>query len=1145
MKIKGGNETMKQKTQKFSVLLLSILMVLSLAMIAACNNGSDETANSETPSSVYTIGLNAQMLELKRYGRADLSATVYKDGVATSDAVDWSSGNTSIATVSDGVIIAVGEGSTQIIASAHGQNVYCSVSVTDEGVVPRLIVSDETIPLMYNSENPSYYDIVAEVEFYDYDTSDAVITYKAIQLTSSVIDISTDGRVTAKKAGKATVLVSAIWNGYECIEVPVSVIVYDDIEVQLFDDEDTILTPDEETLLYTWGGIVQGSVFANTKEISVKVLKESKLLADAAVTWFSDNNDVVMVEKGIITAKEAGTAKIWCEYSDGVNKYESLRCTVKVSYPWVDLTEKNDAKFLFKENSAFDFLELYIGEDAVHQTDAVYADGCDTSILINGKINIDLLAGGANILLFADADTYGYILPVTVITKNILSAQDFDEWRKIDGNHGSNNQTVYTYGKDEYILLSNDITISDADWGAYRNGAYAGFFDGNDVGFTGTFDGNGHTITVQSVGTGGLFGDLGRGSVIKNLGVIAQLTGKSGSRAAAIAALVEGASLDNCYIQAKTGGDNSYGGVVFAGVMSLEMTNCVIDSTPGIDVNAAWSSILTSYVRQGWEDNLKFENVVGISNTAGNAVFARVMNDAGNAYVNYSMGVTIIDGSADGFNIETYNLTSFDASGFNTKYFFVEDGYIPQWNKTASDFEAVLAFSEDSVDITTDTEADNHTVEPQYNFTYRGAMITPENVVWTITKGESCVSVTQEGVITGTAEGTAVITLTVTYKGQNYIDTVTVNVTIPTNSFTPVQEIIFNKTNTTYDTIALVKALWGNQVDKTITDIRYGSAAASASIISDSAFDWTNIPVGENRVFYVVSDNIAYEFTAKIVSKQIGSAEEFMTWRKANQWSGRSESGTRVKYSYGKDEYILLTGSFTITEELMQRVYLEGMYNTVYPDIGFMGVFDGNGYTITAEKAALSGLFGDMGEGSVIKNLGVIATISNTSSATNIGVAAVRPAALANRAYGVTLQDCYFEVACGTNINHSGLLFATAAEITIKNCIIVGTPGYRTSDGSIPKASSSALVTSWVPINHYNSIYCEDVVAVSRDKNNQAFAINGNNSAFVTDVTVIDGSTELFDITTYELTGIDINGYNTKYFVVTENRIPQWKSIQA
>ena len=1603
---------MTTKCRRLFALLLGILMALSLVVLAACNNGEEE----ETPDPVYTIGLSAQVLELERYGRGELSATVYKDGVATADAVEWSSGNTSVATVSGGVVVAVGKGSTQITASAQGQEASCSVTVTDEGIVPRLTVADETIPLTYRAADPGYYDIVAEVEFYDYDTSDAVISYEAVTSADSdpsVIELSSEGRVTAKKAGRATVLVSATWNGYNCTEVPVSVVVYDDIEVQLLGEEDTVLVPGEETALYTWGGAVQENVFAKAAEFSAKVFKEAEQVTEAAVTWHTDNENVVSVDNGTVTAKSEGTAKIWCEYNDGVKVYESLRRTVTVSYPWVDLTEDSDAEYLFTGSSAADVLQKYVREDATHQTDAVYAEESDTSILSDGKIDISSLAGGAHVLSFMDTDTYGYILPVTVVTKIIGTAKEFMDWREETSKNAKTYtmgntamEDAYTYGEGEYILLTADITLTDdLQHQIWLQTSADTVPTDNKLGFLGTFDGNGYTITAQQAGRSGLFGDIGSGAVIKNLGVVATLSSTtvapdaSGSnqstRPAALASRAYGVTLENCYFDVTCGSHVNHSGLLFMAAADITIENCVIVGTPGNGSAAGSSALVTSWVPYNHDNSIECVNVIAISRNAGNQAFAY------NGYSAFTANVSVIDGSAAGFNIETYRLSGFDDSGFNTEYFFVEEGYIPQWNKTSENYKPEAAITADSVDVTTDAEAGNHTVQLDYTLTYRGTEVTPEKIEWSVTSGDTFASVSDAGVVTGLAEGTAEVTLTVTYDNVEYTDTITVNVTIPTDSVTPAQDVLFDKTNTSYNADALAKALWGDQTDKVITDLRYGSAAASASIVNDSAYVWTDVPAGEDRVFYAVSDNVAYEFTALVVSRQIGSAEEFMDWReetsknaktyvndasakadvytygegeyilltaditltedlqhqiwlqtaasavladdkvgflgtfdgngytitaqkagrsglfgdigsgaviknlgvvatlsstaaapdannnnqgtrpaalasraygvtlencyisfdaspasglgytgifstagnitlencviegtpltkgtgqsalltsyvpggytvtctnvvavsynannlifaandtngnevaditvingsaagfdittyklaesfdtsgfnteyffvetgyipqwnktaadfkpvlalsensievttetgadgntaqlgytftyrgtvltpekvewsvtsgdtfasvsdagvvtgiaegtaeitltvtydeqeytatatvdvtmpvqdaeltedvvflksvtdlassltaediwgaatdktiadirygsaaasasilsegvldwtnvslgenefyvigsdnvaykftallvtktigsaeefmdwrKANVWSGQSENGVRVKYTYGKDEYILLTSSFTIEEELMQRVYFEAAFDGVYTDIGFLGIFDGNGYTITAEKAALSGLFGDIGEGAVIKNLGVVARLSDTSSASDIGVTAVRPAALANRAYGVTLQNCYFDVTCGTNVNHSGLLFATAANITFENCVIVGTPGNGTA------AATSALVTSWVPNNYYNSIYCENVVAISRNASNQAFAHNGNNSAFTADVTVIDGSAAGFDIATYELTDFDASGFNTEYFTVTENRIPQWKGVQA
>ena len=1131
---------MNTKRRRLFALLLGLVLVLSFVMLAACDNGEEE----EPQGPVYTIGLSAQVLELERYGRGELTATVYKDGVATTDSVTWSSANTAVATVSGGVVVAVGEGSAQITAAAQGQTAACTVTVTDEGIVPQLVVADTTIPLTYRADDPGYYDILAEVKFYDYDTSDAVISYEAVTSDTSdpsVIELSPEGRVTAKKMGRATVLVSATWNGYTCTEVPVSVVVYDDIEVRLLDEEDVALTPGETSALYTWAGTVEGNTFTKSETFGAKVLKKTEEVADATVEWQTSDAAVAEVKDGVVTAKAEGTAEIWCEYTEGDFVYESLRRTVTVSYPWVDLAESAAAEYLVANQNAADVLKEYVS-DTTHTTDAVYIEDGDENILSAGKIDIATLAGGANVLLFKDNDAYGYILSVTVVTKTIGDADEFTAWR--EANHGDNNQKVYTYGKGEYVLLRTDITIAEANWGAYRNGAYSGYFDGKEVGFLGTFDGGGNTITVQSAGTGGLFGDLGNGSVIKNLGVVAQLTSKGGSRPAALAALAEGATIDNCYIQAKTGGENSYGGVVIAGVASVTMTNCVIDSTPGTNANSAWSAVFTSYVRRGWEDNLKFENVVGISRTAGNTVFARVMNDAGNAYTDQNTGVTVVDGSAAGFDIETHKLADFDASGFNSECFFVEEGYIPLWHAQATDIQPELAFNESSVDITTDKDADNNSAQLKYSFTYRGSAITPDEVEWEVTEGTAYASVSDDGVVTGTDMGTAEVTLTVTYNEQEYTATITVNVTIPTEDVTPKQEMLFDKsTDTAFDATALAEAIWGADSGKTITDLRYGSAAASASVVNADTYDWASVPAGEERVFYAVADDVAYKFTALVVSRQIGSADEFMAWRDETSANAKTYTdGTAAKadvYTYGEGEYILLTADITLTEDLQHKIWLLTAADTV-PDgnkVGFLGTFDGSGHTITAQSAGWSGLFGDLGSGAVIKNLGVVATLSNTDGITGIQV---RPAALASRAYGVTFENCYFDVTCGTVVRYSGLLFATAADITFENCVIVGTPGNGTA------AASSALVTSFVPLNHYNSISFENTVLISRNASNQAIAFNGNNSAFTADVTVIDGSAAGFDIATYKLAeSFDTSGFNTEYFFVETGYIPQWNKTAA
>ena len=209
------------------------------------------------------------------------------------------------------------------------------------------------------------------------------------------------------------------------------------------------------------------------------------------------------------------------------------------------------------------------------------------------------------------------------------------------------------------------------------------------------------------------------------------------------------------------------------------------------------------------------------------------------------------------------------------------------------------------------------------------------------------------------------------------------------------------------------------------------------------------MPAGEDRVFYAVSDNVAYEFTALVVSRQIGSAEEFMDWREETSKNAKTyvndASAKADVYTYGEGEYILLTADITLTEDLQHQIWLQTAASAVLADdkVGFLGTFDGNGYTITAQKAGRSGLFGDIGSGAVIKNLGVVATLSSTAAApdANNNNQGTRPAALASRAYGVTLENCYisFDASPASGLGYTGI-FSTAGNITLENCVIEGTP---------------------------------------------------------------------------------------------------------
>ncbi|MCF7956205.1 MAG: hypothetical protein K9M75_10410 [Phycisphaerae bacterium] len=116
-----------------------------------------------------------------------------------------------------------------------------------------------------------------------------------------------------------------------------------------------------------------------------------------------------------------------------------------------------------------------------------------------------------------------------------------------------------------YTRLESDIDLGSA--GTYSQAPIAGdtdtdsSFDGTE--FSGSFDGNGHVIsnlTVSEAYYSSLFGKLGTGAEVKNLGLEnVSITG-TGNYAGGLAGLNDG-SIMNCYSSGTVSGDDYIGGL--------------------------------------------------------------------------------------------------------------------------------------------------------------------------------------------------------------------------------------------------------------------------------------------------------------------------------------------------------------------------------------------------------------------------------------------------------------------------------------------------------------------------------------------------------------------------------------------------------
>lgn len=113
----------------------------------------------------------------------------------------WSSNNNKIATVSTaGVVTGVAVGTTQIkVSTSNGKSAICKVEIKDHEQPEKIKLNKNLIKLAEGY----YFDLIPTVE-----PDDAVVTYAWTTSDKSVATVSSAGRVTAIKTGKAIITVN-------------------------------------------------------------------------------------------------------------------------------------------------------------------------------------------------------------------------------------------------------------------------------------------------------------------------------------------------------------------------------------------------------------------------------------------------------------------------------------------------------------------------------------------------------------------------------------------------------------------------------------------------------------------------------------------------------------------------------------------------------------------------------------------------------------------------------------------------------------------------------------------------------------------------------------------------------------------------
>ena len=373
-------------------------------------SGSDSGVNKEEK----TIELSESILNLEVGERKELSATVHP--VDIDDVFTWSSMDENVATVSNGVVTAVGAGSTNVVLAVNGRSTIsstCTVNVVGDkspssgGSTP----TNPTVPV--SPTDPIAKTIYPERVYLN--RSDQILlvgntvtvtatiqpsnaTNKTISWSSSnssVATVSTGGRITGVKSGKATITAKT-HNGKTA-----------SLTVTVKANNSPVVPVQSVRLSQTTGKVKAGAKLKLTATVSPSNATNKTL------SWSSSNTNVAVVDNGTVIGRAVGTAKITVRSNNG----KSATATITVEQGYVDVTgiALNKGSLSVNVGATAKLVATVLPQSASNKTVTWSSSNPSVATVSNGTVK-GVKAGTATI----SAKTYnGKVAKSTVTVKNI------------------------------------------------------------------------------------------------------------------------------------------------------------------------------------------------------------------------------------------------------------------------------------------------------------------------------------------------------------------------------------------------------------------------------------------------------------------------------------------------------------------------------------------------------------------------------------------------------------------------------------------------------------------------------------------------------------------------------------------------------
>lgn len=262
-------------------------------------NGKKDTCKVTVTTLTNKITLSATSLKMYTTQTKTIKATIAPSSASNKN-VKWTSSDTKVAKVSSkGKVTAVGKGTATITCTTDDTGIVatCKVTVTKK-ISVKSIALNKTSKTVYKGKT---YQLTATVK--PSNASNQKVTWKSSN--TSVATVSSTGKVTAKKNGKANIMATT-------------------------SDGKLVATCKITVKTKATGVTVKSTANAYIgKTITLKATVKPSSASNKNVTWKSSNTSIATVNsKGVVTGKKVGTVTITVTTKDG--KYKDS-CTVKVS----------------------------------------------------------------------------------------------------------------------------------------------------------------------------------------------------------------------------------------------------------------------------------------------------------------------------------------------------------------------------------------------------------------------------------------------------------------------------------------------------------------------------------------------------------------------------------------------------------------------------------------------------------------------------------------------------------------------------------------------------------------------------------------------------------------------------------------------